>query len=191
MSSSAYFRSTEVFSPVEDDNSSDCLDQMKSLQREFYTIVIQMCAKLQLSPEIEFFCLDSFEVYMENLFKNLATTAMQRMHGRGVENSSKLQQLSSVVVDEIAMELEKDTLLRVLALISVAAKFIDGRQWMAEFRFMHDLLHRNDTPYTFKEMMRAEYEAFRNVGFIVSTESVFMLSEDSTGGVVLDLESVV
>lgn len=168
MSTYTYCRSAEVYSVVGNGSSDDSSNQVKLLQREFNTIVVQMCSKLQLSPEIEFFCMDSFDLYIGNVFKSLTEAAMERINGRLIGYSAGWQQTSKDVIDQITEQLEKETLLRVLSLISISAKYIEGCRWAAEFRFMQNMLQQNGTPYTFREMLKAEFEAFRNIDYVVS-----------------------
>lgn len=146
-----------------------------ALQREFNNLVIQTCSKLHLSDEIEFFCIDVFETYMENLFNNVNMLVVKRLEKHPItQNDSDTQLLElKMFIDECLQKVEKEFLLGIFSLVSVKSKYSDSSGWALQYRFMQSMLQKTNAPCTFKHMRCAEFEAFKNIGFNVSKLGMF------------------
>lgn len=146
------------------------MPQFQTLRKQIFDLIITLCAHLNISPEIEFTCMDSFETYYKNLVieldKSVHEQFKKELH-RCTDESKKMENMNRII-NEIYEKTNEDSLLRILSLISICAKFVDGYHSWNILKAIPNLLRRNRTLYTSLEIRKAEYQVFRNLGFIVS-----------------------
>lgn len=142
--------------------------QFLMLKTEMYDLINRLCEHFDLSAEIEFMCMDSFELYLDNLFEQLYREYDQKLNFE--------RNTVDIAIEQTLYIVEKECLLRLVSLISICAKYIDGYRWRATYRLLPDLLCKNGTPYTYKDICRTEYNVFKCLNFTVNHQSFIALA---------------
>lgn len=169
-------------------NSGDNTESMLDL--DTFKLIRDMCNEFHLAAEIEFTCYESYTVYLQRYFCDLErrvkqTTAMQCNNncsknnnndlnsgggggnGNNSENDTEILATNDIIV-KLLDEVEQNSLLHVLALISICAKYINGYRSEKLIKKFSTYLQSNGTPFTVNELRNSEYNVFKCLAFNVS-----------------------
>lgn len=127
-------------------------------------LVSKLCAELELSPEIEFTCLDSFDYFFVNHFNELKEKIEEHLQSE----SEKEPLTESEMWTNMGNLVQRQTFLRILSVLSVCAKFVDSRKDIG-INNIQTLLGAAKCSYDSEAIKNSEYRIFRNMGFTVST----------------------
>lgn len=165
---------------------SDCItDSM--LDVDTFKLIRDMCNEFQLTPEIEFTAYESYTVYLQRYFCDLErrvkqTTAMQCNNnnddhsarggggGSGTSRNGAPILGTNDVIAQLLDEVEQTSLLHILALISICAKYIDGYRSEKLIKKFSTYLSSNGTPHTVNEIRNSEYLVFKCLAFNVGSK---------------------
>lgn len=167
------------------DCNSDITDTILDL--DTFKLIRDMCNEFMLAAEIEFTCYESYNMYLQRYFCDLErrvkqSTAMQcnnncstnnsndhngSDNGSHSENDAEILATNDIIV-KLLDEVEQSSLLHVLALISICAKYINGYRSERLIKKFSTYLESNGTPYTVNEIRNSEYIVFKCLAFNVS-----------------------
>lgn len=164
-------------------SGSNDSDSNQILDLDTYKLIRDMCNEFHLTADIEFTCYESYTQYLPQYFCELnrrvkRTAAMESNnncssdHDKSNRNSDNIL-ATNAIIDKILDELEKTSLLHVLALISICAKYINGYRSENLVKSFVKYLESNGTPYTVNELRNSEYLVFKCLTFNVSPETAY------------------
>lgn len=163
-------------------SNSDTINPILDL--DTFKLIRDMCNEFNLAAEIEFTCYESYTVYLQRYFCDLErcvkqTTAMQcnnncnknnnNSHHNNRENGAEILATNDIIV-KLLDEVEQTSLLHVLALISICAKYINGYRSEKLIKKFSTHLQCNGTPHTMHEIRNSEYLVFKCLAFNVSSD---------------------
>lgn len=129
-----------------------------------FKLIQKFCAEFQLLPEIEFTCYEAYKQYFERYFSDLEKKFKQTTFEY---NNVAIRQASNLI-DQALDEVEKTTLLHILALISICAKYVNGFRCENLTVSLSKYLQYNGTPCRMNEIRTTEYIVFKFLDFNVS-----------------------
>lgn len=129
-----------------------------------FKLIRKLCVEFQLQPDIEFTCYEAYMEYFKRFFSDLETKFKQTT----LESNGSIKQTSQLI-DQVLDGVENTSLLHILALISICAKYVNGfRCEQRLFKNLAKYLQLNGTPYSSRELRNTEYVVFKLLGFSVS-----------------------
>lgn len=160
-------------------SSSSSSDSDSMLDLDTFKLIRDMCNEFNLSADIEFTCYESYTMYLQRYFYDIErrvkqTTAMQCNNNNcnssshnGSENRAEITATNDIIV-KLLDEIEQTSLLHVLALISICAKYINGYRSEKLIQKFSTYLQCNGTPHTMNEIRNSEFMVFKCLTFNVS-----------------------
>lgn len=137
-----------------------------------FKIIRDFCLRFSIPADIEFTCYDTYTTYFQHYYDEL-NKKYKRLTNRPSSSVSN-------PIEYILNEIENTTLLHILTLILIVAKFILGPRIGNLFSNVQDYLNKNGTPISRSGLLNTEYAVFRHLRFNVSLEIdfsvVFLLS---------------
>lgn len=128
-----------------------------------FKLIRKLCVEFKLQPDIEFTCYEAYIAYFNRFFTDLETQFKQTtLEPNGAIKPTN--QLITHVLDRV----EKTSLLHILALISICAKYVNGYRCEQLFNNLSKYLQLNGTPYSTHEIRHTEFVVFKHLGFNVS-----------------------
>lgn len=162
-----------------------------TLDLSTYKLIRNMCIEFQLPADIEFTCYESYTVYLQRYFRDLErrvkqTTAMQFNNNCCTSNNNNIDYstisfndngaseilATNDIIDNLLDEVEQTSLLHVLSLISICAKYINGHRSEKLVKKFSTYLENTGSPYTAHQIRNSEYLVFKCLAFNVSTIKV-------------------
>lgn len=134
-----------------------------------FNLIQKLCTKFQLPPDIEFTCYEAYEEYFKRYFCDLE----KRFKQTTLEYNGVMKQKSHLI-DRVLDEVGKTSLLHILALISICAKYVNGFRCEKLFTKLSKYLQRNGTPYSVPEIRNTEYIVFKFLEFSVSGKKIWI-----------------
>lgn len=168
--------SLQAFSDCRSDIIADSM-----LDLDTFKLIRDMCNEFHLAAEIEFTCYESYTMYLQRYFCDLEqrvkrTTAMQcnnncskNTSNNNTERGAEILATNDVIA-KLLDEVEQTSLLHVVALISICAKYIDGYRTEKLIKKFTTYLASNGTPHTVNEIRNSEYTVFKCLAFNVSNK---------------------
>lgn len=126
-------------------------------------LIRRLCVEFQLTPDIEFTCYEGYMVYFSRYFHDLEKRSKDTI----IKYNGTLEPTNECIED-LLNEAEQKTLLHILALISICAKYINGYRCEKLFNRLSKYLQSNGTPYTTQEIRTTEFVVFKFLEFNVS-----------------------
>lgn len=169
--------SLQTFSNCTISNSDSITNSMLDL--DTFKLIRDMCNEFNLAADIEFTCYESYSMYLRHYFNDLVqrvkqTTAMQcnnncnnKNNNSNSDNGAEILATNDIIV-KLLDEVEQTSLLHVLALISICAKYINGYRSEKLINKFSTYLQCNGTTHTMNEIRNSEYMVFKCLAFNVS-----------------------
>lgn len=129
-----------------------------------FAIIEKICSRFELPPEVEFTCYDLYPIYFKHFYADLNT----KYQTQALLTSRRCNEAHNVI-GRIKEHIEQTTLLQIVAIVSICAKYVMGSKSCRPIRNIKEYLNRySDKPFSKAEFFNAEYFAFRHLNFKVS-----------------------
>lgn len=163
------------------------------LDFDTFILIRDMCTEFHLTADIEFTCYEAYTIYMQRYFYDLQRRIQQSTPiAYNINNCMKTNNnnyysvpsttsnidgspmdcanilATNFLIDKLLGEVEQSTLLHVLALISLCAKYINGYRSENLIKKISTYLQYNGTACTVHEIRNSEYMIFKCLAFNVS-----------------------
>lgn len=127
-------------------------------------LIRRLCIEFQLTPDIEFTCYEGYITYFARYFDALEKQSKDLNFIKYNRTIKSTNEYIANLLDEV----ERTSLLHILALISICAKYINGFRCEKLFNRLSKYLQLNGTPYTEREIRNTEFIVFKFLEFNVS-----------------------
>lgn len=135
------------------------------LHREVVDTIFTLCTHFNISDEVLFSCLDTYERYAEILYIRLKKDAKrQRLDNPAMDLFTRYENRSS----NIARDTFWPSILMVISLCTKTIEGIRSGNYISYRRFSMLLQRCNMTP-TFAQLRQIEFRVFKNLQFTVTT----------------------
>ncbi|XP_055308962.1 uncharacterized protein LOC129572872 [Sitodiplosis mosellana] len=144
-----------------------------------FKLIRKLCAEFQLPVDIEFTCYEAYMKYFKRFFPDLETQFKQTtLESNGATTTTTKIQQTSQLIDHVLDGVEKTSLLHVMALISICAKYVNGFRCEKLFSSLSKYLQLNGTPYSTREIRNTEYIVFKLLGFNIKSSELYSVAID-------------
>lgn len=128
-----------------------------------FKLIRKLCAEFNLQPDIEFTCYEAYVAYFNRYFSHLD----RRFEQMTIEYNGGTKQTNQLI-EHTLDDVEETSLLHILTLISICAKYVNGHRCEKLITRLTKFLQINETPYSTRDIRISEYTVFKFLDFNVS-----------------------